>query len=99
MGSSITTVVYICDWTDEHGDVCGETEEFAGSKHLDAARDAGWGWYTNAYVRRDRWTEGAKLLFCPVHATVFRNNHGWGDLEDYGPPTNWWENFFKPKKS
>lgn len=97
MATDIAKVVYTCDWTDEHGDMCGDTGEFSGTNHAGEAKDAGWGWYANAYIRRDRWGQGAKLWFCPVHATVFRNNHGWGGLEDYGPPTKWWQSFFKPK--
>lgn len=97
MGSTLEAVRYKCDWTDEFGDVCETTEIFSGSKHPDVARDSGWGYYTNAYVRRIRWETGVNLWFCPVHATVFKNNHGWGDLEDYGPPTRWWENIFKKK--
>lgn len=99
MGNSITSVVYTCDWLDEHDAVCGESESFSGVKHNEAAREAGWGWYANATIRWDRYTTGAKLWFCPVHATVFRNNHGWGSLEDYGPPikSNWWSELFKVK--
>lgn len=98
MATELTTVTYTCDWTDEHGDVCGDSAEFAGRKHQDVARDAGWGAYANAYTRRSRWGMGGELWFCPVHATVFRNNHGWGGLEDYKPPTKWWEDIFRPKK-
>lgn len=79
-----------CDWTDEHGDICGEVADFDGHDANDQASRAGWGWYANAYIRRDRWTTGARLWFCPVHAAVFRANHGWGGLEDYGPPKRWW---------
>jgi hypothetical protein len=86
-----------CDWTDEHGDVCGEQVTVAGSPVVAAAREAGWGFYANAYIRRDRWTTGAKLWFCPVHASVFRANHGWGDLEDYGPPKRWWKPIWRVK--
>ncbi|MER2134175.1 MAG: hypothetical protein ABS910_05780 [Arthrobacter sp.] len=97
MATELTTVTYTCDWTDEHGVTCGVTSEFAGRKHQDVARDAGWGAYANAYIRRDRWTTGAELWFCPTHATVFRNNHGWGGLENYKPPTRWWESIYRKK--
>ncbi|MFC7860710.1 hypothetical protein ACFQ9D_12070 [Arthrobacter koreensis] len=95
MATELTTVTYTCGWTDEHGDVCGSTDAFSGRGHEKDARDSGWGRYSNAYVRRSRWTTGAALWFCPVHATVFRNNHGWGGLEDYKPPTKWWEDIFR----
>lgn len=91
--SAVARVTYTCDWTDEYGDVCGSSAAFEGTSSAfaaDAAREAGWGRYTNAHVRRERWTTGANLWFCPVHATVFRNNHGWGGLEDYTPPRRWW---------
>lgn len=97
MGSELTEVTYKCDWTDEFGDVCGATGEFAGKRHETAARDAGWGWYENAHVRWTRYETGMRLWFCPIHATLFRNNHGWGGLESYGPPTKWWKSFFKTK--
>lgn len=95
MATELTTVTYTCDWTDEHGDVCGDTNPFSGRGHEKSARDAGWGRYTNAYLRRTRWETGINLWFCPVHATLFRNNHGWGDLETYGPPTKLWQSVFK----
>lgn len=94
MSATIAKVEYVCDWTKEDGQVCGAVDSFAGSKHGEAAREAGWGWYANAYVRRIKWGLGAQLWFCPVHATQFRNNHGWGDLEAYGPPKRWWESFY-----
>lgn len=97
MAIDLTAVTYTCDWTDEHGDVCGTTDAFNGRGHEKDARDGGWAAYTNAYVRRIRWETGIYLWFCPVHATVFRNNHGWGDLEDYKPPTKWWEDIFRKK--
>lgn len=97
MGSDIAKVTYVCDWTDEHGDVCGTTDHFAGRDHSTTARDNGWGWYANAHIRCTRWEQGARLWFCPVHATVFRNNHGWGGLEDYGPPTKWWQDIFRKR--
>lgn len=99
MSASITTVTYSCDWTREDGEVCGATEQFAGRNHSDTAREAGWGWYANAYIRRIRYEKGANLWFCPLHATQFRNNHGWGGLEDYGPPKRWWLNIFTAKSN
>lgn len=95
MSTRIEDIQYSCDWTDEHGHICGTTVSFAGDDHQTAAREAGWGWYANAYVRRSRWETGARLWFCPVHATVFRNNHGWGGLEDYGPPRRWWRSVLR----
>jgi len=99
MATNLTLVEYTCDWKNELGEVCGEVQNVSGADHEKAARDLGWGWYANAAIRWERWGTGAKLWFCPVHATVFRNNHGWGGLEDYGPPnrpaTGWWKSFFK----
>lgn len=89
MSTNVVHVEYSCDWADEHGDICGHTQVFGGD-HEKAAREAGWGSYTNAYVRWSRWETGARLWFCPTHATVFGNNHGWGGLEAYGPPRKWW---------
>lgn len=97
MAVSVDAIQYVCDWTNENGDICGESESFSGDGHERKARDAGWGAYSNAYIRRERWTTGAELWFCPVHATVFRKNHGWGGLESYKPPTQWWANIFKKR--
>lgn len=83
---------YACDWLDEHKNQCEHEEIFATASHAKAARDAGWGAYTNADIRR----KGSdKLWFCPTHAIVFGNNHGWGWLEHYEPPSarkrrRWW---------
>ena len=86
-------MAYTCDWTNEFDTVCADVGTFATKEHEKLARDAGWGWYENAHIR---WTSaGKRLWFCPVHATVFKKNHGWGNLEDYGPPTHWWKNFFR----
>jgi hypothetical protein len=84
-----------CDWVDEHGEECESAADFDGFDVQSQARAAGWGWYANAAVRRDRWTTGARLWFCPVHCSVFAANHGWGDLEGYGPPTRWWKRVWR----
>lgn len=91
MGSNLETVRYKCDWINEFEHECPTTQDFTGRNHAQSACDAGWGSYTNAYIRRSRWGKGAESWFCPVHATVFRNNHGWGGLESYEPPTRWWK--------
>jgi hypothetical protein len=99
MSASITQVTYSCDWTKQDGDTCRTTDMFGGRNHSDAAREGGWGWYENAYIRRTRWEAGARLWFCPLHATQFRNNHGWGGLESYGPPKHWWLSVFTSSKN
>lgn len=93
MGSNLEVVRYSCDWINEFEHECEYAENFASRTHQAVATEAGWGAYTNAYIRRSRWTTGAEAWFCPVHATVFRNNHGWGGLEDYTPPKKWWKSF------
>lgn len=101
MGSEQTVTTFTCDWVDEHGDTCGQSRAVSPSEGRTAwavVNDEGWGSYTNAYVRRSRWTTGAELVFCPVHSTVFRNNHGWGGLEDYKPPRRWWLNIYRAKE-
>jgi len=90
----IAKVVYTCDWIREDGDVCTATGEFDSAGHEQQARDTGWGWYSNAHLRWMKWENGRKSWYCPIHATQFRENHGWGGLEDYGPPKRWWKNFF-----
>jgi hypothetical protein len=99
MASDIATAVYTCDWRDEHKAVCGDTGEFAGKAHETEARKAGWGAYANADIRWNNWEAGGRLWFCPTHATVFGNNHGWGNLEDYRAPIKpvpdpWWKRYF-----
>jgi len=95
MSVDISKVVYSCDWTLEDGETCAAVEMFAGHGHSDLARAGGWGWYANAHIRWNRYETGMKHWYCPVHATQFRNNHGWGGLEDYGPPKKWWKDIFK----
>lgn len=94
MANTITAVQYVCDWRDENKVVCGKTEEFSGREHEKGSRDGGWGAYANAHIRWDRWNAG-NLWFCPTHAEVFGNNHGWGQLESYKPPVRrprpWWK--------
>lgn len=95
MSVEINKVTYSCDWTLEDGELCGATGVFGSKAHDVAARDAGWGWYENAHIRWEKWGAGHRNWFCPVHATQFRANHGWGHMEAYGPPTKWWKDIFK----
>lgn len=82
MGVENAKIRYVCDWRDEHNEPCEHEAFFSGVRHESAATAEGWGSYSNATIRRNdgrRW-------FCPLHATVFGNNHGWGGLESYTPP-------------
>lgn len=98
MSVELTKVTYACDWVLEDGTVCVVTEEVGSHVHEARAQDLGWGWYENAHIRWEKWGAGHRHWFCPVHATQFRNNHGWGSLEDFGPPTKWWKSIFKSKE-
>lgn len=96
MSTQIADVRYSCDWINESGETCGHTESFAGFKHEEAARKAGWGSYSNAAIRWIRWdTMQTRLWFCPIHAEVFGANHGWGYLENYGPPKRQHRGFWR----
>lgn len=80
------TIRYRCDWRDENRAQCEYVERFAGGNHRDLARAAGWGAYGNIYTRRSSDDTYGRVWFCPTHAKVFGNNHGWGGLKDYEPP-------------